>query len=463
MTTNYKILGQALNRLEYITPSNTSTIVSKLKIKNTSYPANIDISVGPSTVYSFSNVYTTEYDFDFYNPSSNLVNDQIISAGLQSDGKVIIGGIFTQADGLNIRGLARINLDGTVDQTFNTPDSNLSYSNPSFRKVVVLSDDKILVSGWETLDAHPTNTSTKIVRLNSDGTIDTTWNNGNTYNFNNYIDNIVVQTDGKVLVSGPFTTVEGNNRKYIARFNADGSLDSSFNSNAPDLNGSISAMQVLSDGKIIIAGLFEYSSKVRTIKLNSDGTFDSSYTFNTPFSQTNAIEELSDGRILMGGNYTYGQINSASVSGNLVLTNSSGNIDNSFNVVFNNTVETIDLLDNIGIFINGLTKLNLSLTETTGAPFYNFVPEGSTMIEYLNNDYYYIGSYNVYRTKQTLISSIKYVSNSSAYLVKNKEMDFDDTIEINGGIALQSGQTLLVDSPDGEDIIIQAYGIEETL
>ena len=52
MTTNYKILGQELNNFEYICDENTNTIFSKLKIKNTSFPSNIDINIGPSTSFN---------------------------------------------------------------------------------------------------------------------------------------------------------------------------------------------------------------------------------------------------------------------------------------------------------------------------------------------------------------------------------------------------------------------------
>jgi hypothetical protein len=83
MAIDYKILGQSLNRFVYQCPENTNTIISKLKIKNTSYPANINVSVGPSASFSES--------LDGFNPNANGV---VYSIAIQPDGKILIGGIF---------------------------------------------------------------------------------------------------------------------------------------------------------------------------------------------------------------------------------------------------------------------------------------------------------------------------------------------------------------------------------
>ena len=78
MTTNYKILGQELNRLVYTCPENTNTIISKLKIKNTSYPANIDVNIGPSA--SFGELP------DSFNP---IINGSPFTINVDSDKKII--------------------------------------------------------------------------------------------------------------------------------------------------------------------------------------------------------------------------------------------------------------------------------------------------------------------------------------------------------------------------------------
>ena len=108
MTTNYKILGQELNRLVYTCPENSNTIISKLKIKNTSYPANIDINIGPSA--SFSELA------DSFDP---VTNDNLYSIAIQSNGKILIGGSFTTVGGVTRNRIARLNSDGTLDSSLN--------------------------------------------------------------------------------------------------------------------------------------------------------------------------------------------------------------------------------------------------------------------------------------------------------------------------------------------------------
>jgi uncharacterized delta-60 repeat protein len=457
MTTNYKILGQELNRLVYTCPENTNTIISKLKIKNTSYPANVDISIGPSSSYSFSNVYTTILDSNFSN-ANNTTDQSISSFGVQSDGKIIVGGAFDTIGGISIRGLARLNLDGTVDQSFNTISTNDGFQNTNFRKVIVLPNDKILVCGWNTLDTAPANTSDRIALLNSDGTLDTSYS----ISINQPVYDMFLQPDGKLIIIGPFTNVGGLTRNYIARLNSDGSQDTTFRSNAPQFNGSLTQIYTQSDGKIIVAGLFELDARIRTVRLNSDGTLDNSYTFNTPFGATNAIQELPDGRILMGGNY--GEINGTNPGSYLVLTDSSGTLDNTFTIVENSIVFQIKYVPNLGTLYSNrvVNKINLSLTEKVVVATSQAIGDVNKF-DLINSDYFYQSTYKMYKTKQDLVSStIMSASSNDTYLVKNKEISFDETIEFNGGIALEEGQILLVDTPNGEDVIIQAYGIEET-
>ena len=64
---------------------------------------------------------------------------------------------------------------------------------------------------------------------------------------------LAVQSDGKIIIGGDFTTVAGVSRNYIARLNSDGSLDESFNPNA---NGAVYVIVVLNDGGILVGGNF---------------------------------------------------------------------------------------------------------------------------------------------------------------------------------------------------------------
>src|SRR5690606_21892439 len=93
----------------------------------------------------------------------------------------------------------------------------------------------------------------RIARLNTDGSLDTTFNIGSGFNYRVY--SIVTQTDGKIIVGGEFTSFNGTPRNYIARLNTDGSLDTTFNVGT-GFNLSVNSISPQTDGKIIVGGWF---------------------------------------------------------------------------------------------------------------------------------------------------------------------------------------------------------------
>ena len=126
------------------------------------------------------------------------------------------------------------------------------------------------------------------------------------------INRTLVQPDGKILVAGNFQIVNDTSKNFIARFNADGTLDTTFNTKS-GANATISAIGLQSDGKIIIGGLFtNYGGQTvgNLARLNADGSFD--ITFNSSgmyytAGANNTITDISvmpDNRIYIGGNFT---------------------------------------------------------------------------------------------------------------------------------------------------------------
>lgn len=112
---------------------------------------------------------------------------------------------------------------------------------------------------------------------------------------------LAVQADGKILVGGKFTTLGVVSRNYIARLNADGSLDTTFN---PDADSPILALAVQPDVKILVRGTFStLSGQVSNYigRLNADGSLD--ITFNANSSVLTLVLQ-SDGKILVGGYFT---------------------------------------------------------------------------------------------------------------------------------------------------------------
>ncbi len=111
---------------------------------------------------------------------------------------------------------------------------------------------------------------------------------------------VAVQADGKILLAGQFTSVGGTARNYIARLNADGSLDPGFNPNANDI---VYSLAVQADGKILLGGMFTTvggTARNYIARLNADGSLDSGFNPNAS-GTVYSVAVQADGKILLGG------------------------------------------------------------------------------------------------------------------------------------------------------------------
>jgi uncharacterized delta-60 repeat protein len=270
---------------------------------------------------------------------SNVVNKITI----QSDGKILVGGIFGTYKGVTGRArLIRLNSDGTLDTAFCTNAVDASkFSVGGVFDIVVQSDGKILVGGSFTAYAGTTGRN-YLIRLNSDGTLDTAFctNAVDSSKFNSTINTIAVQSDGKILVGGNFNNYGATlGRSYLVRFTSAGVLDTAFCANATDgtiFSNTVAYVSLQTDGKILICGVFSaYRVFQRNyfIRLNSDGTLDTAFCANASdgakFSTSvNTIAVQSDGKILVGGTFlAYGGTTGRN---SFIRLNSDGTLDTAF-------------------------------------------------------------------------------------------------------------------------------------
>ncbi|WP_176756873.1 T9SS type A sorting domain-containing protein, partial [Flavobacterium saliperosum] len=130
-------------------------------------------------------------------------NNFVYTMATQADGKILVGGHFTNYNGVAENDIIRLNADGTNDTTFNIGTG----FNDSVHTIAPQADGKILVGGSFT--TYKGVAENRIIRLNTDGTNDTTFNIGT--GFNNGVGIIAPQVDGKILVGGYFTTYKDNN------------------------------------------------------------------------------------------------------------------------------------------------------------------------------------------------------------------------------------------------------------
>jgi uncharacterized delta-60 repeat protein len=233
---------------------------------------------------------------DFGNTSGNGANGEIYATAIQSDGKIIIAGLFTQYNGVTINRIARINTDGTLDNTFNVGTG----ADFSVFCVAIQSDGKILIGGdFGNYNGTP---RVRLARLNTDGTLDNTFTVGT--GANGPVRSIAIQTDGKILIGGSFSAYNGNSAFNIARINTNGSFDNTFNAGT---NAVVFSVAIQTDGKILIGGNFGICngvSNVRIARLNTDGSLDGSFSSGSGFNNNvRSIAIQSDGKILVGGDF----------------------------------------------------------------------------------------------------------------------------------------------------------------
>jgi uncharacterized delta-60 repeat protein len=219
-----------------------------------------------------------------------------LSTALQSDGKILVAGVC----GLQLA-LVRYNPDGSLDASFNGTGEFLSSLSPvqEHCAVAVQPDGKIVV-------ASSNNQDFAVLRLNADGTLDTSFDGDGSVTTDigsSSFDigySVSVLPDGKVVVAGT-STASGSYDIAVVRYNVDGSLDTSLNgtgklltdigTQASDVGQSVF---VQPDGKIVVSG-FSYASGSAdfvVVRYNADGTLDSTFGASDTMGRTVGYSEI---------------------------------------------------------------------------------------------------------------------------------------------------------------------------
>jgi uncharacterized delta-60 repeat protein len=156
-----------------------------------------------------------------------------------ADNKSIIGGDFSSYNGASRHGIARINIDGQLDTTFD-PGDGVSVATGDFISALALQPDgKVIVAGsFSSFNGHACG---NIARLNADGSLDTAFLNKAGAGASGTVRSLVLRGDGTIILGGDFTSYNGIVRNYVARLNADGSLDTTYNPGTA-LNHSVYAL-----------------------------------------------------------------------------------------------------------------------------------------------------------------------------------------------------------------------------
>jgi uncharacterized delta-60 repeat protein len=302
-----------------------------------------------------------------FDPGSGA-NNSVRSFAVQPDGKILVGGLFTEFNGAPRESIVRLNQDGSLDASFAGVDFNFT----TVTDIVIQPDGKILVGG-NFFSVNGT-TRTNIVRLNANGTLDA---NFNTPFLNTVVYDVALQPNGKIIIGGAFTSPINR----IGRLEATGAPDLGFNFGRGIegfFNGSVTDTVTQPDGKTVIVGNFDIVNGARhpgVARLNADGTLDTSFFLNGTLSGTIRTVALQlDGKIIIGGNFSINQ--GSVVFGRIArLFPNNGTVDPGFNVI-SSTGE----VNSLAVQPNGLILVAGSFAQIGGAPAGNIArlhPNGS--------------------------------------------------------------------------------------
>ncbi len=252
---------------------------------------------------------------------SGSIQSNINSIAIQPNGQIVAAGFAII--GANEFALARYNTNGTLDTSFGTNGvvtTSISGSNFSqINSITMQSNGQIVAGGYATQIVSGIN-EFALARYNPNGALDTSFGTNGVVttsisgSTNNQINSVLIQSNGQIVAGGS-TIINGASEFVLARYNSNGTLDSSFDTNGiviTSINGSTSSgifsIAMQSDGQIIAAG--GSSGELALTRYNTNGSLDTSFgtdgivtTAISGFtsSQINSISIQSNGQIVAAG------------------------------------------------------------------------------------------------------------------------------------------------------------------
>ena len=261
-------------------------------------------------------------------PSAWQINTALVRP---SDGKIFVGGYFSDFGGQVRNNIAWANPDGSVDSSFAGLGGATEFE-PNIWTLATQADGKVIMTGlFSSHDGVPHN---NVLRVNPDGTVDSS--------FDVHTDRstraVLIQPDGKILIAGFFGEVNGVPMPRIARLNSDGTLDPSFNPGSGPDRYYIRALALDAAGNIYVGGEFSAFNGVPhtgVVKLTPTGAVDNVFNpanagpFDLVYLVTSMTPPDSNGKIVIGGSFR--NYNGTNIRGIARFDSTTGAIDSTFN------------------------------------------------------------------------------------------------------------------------------------
>lgn len=228
----------------------------------------------------------------------------VLACAIQSDGRILIAGEFTRYNGAEANHIARLLPDGQLDPSFQIG----SGFDQVVKGLVLQSDGRILACG--SFSTYNGASHESVIRLEADGTRDATFDAGN---MNGSVEAVASGPDDTIYITGGVTVVEGITSRNVFRLFADGAVDTDFNTGLGS-DAAPTGLLLMPNGKLMVLGWFErFGSYARTstVLLNTDGTVDPTFGDATGINgRVNAVAIQPDQRVLVGGQFagSYGDL-----------------------------------------------------------------------------------------------------------------------------------------------------------
>jgi len=330
----------------------------------------------------------------FYDGIGTLVGSPSVRwVLLQSDGKLIIVGSFSgvkNASGTMVARscIARVNSDGSLDESYN-PGNGFQYGPGSAYEIptvfqavqqsVGANAGKIIAIG--DFIQFNSNSAPGLVRINADGTFDSSFNFGTGASYPFYeLYGVTKQADDRILVYGLFTTFSGAPHNGIVRLAAStGAVDPGFNPPAFQdylTSGTINVVTEQADGKLVVGGLFHSVGGVavnNAVRLETDGSWDTTFSATAAGPNASSVNtvlvEPTNGKIFVGGNFsTYEGV----ARNNFAWVNSDGSVDGTFDGLAGATDNSPEVYAT-AVQPDGKILVGGLFSSVNGVPHYNLV------------------------------------------------------------------------------------------
>ena len=260
-------------------------------------------------------------DETFLFQGADGVNGTVYALAVAPDGKIVVGGDFTQANGQNHSYLVRYSPTGELDTNFpaQAGPAGIVYS------VKALPNGDIVVGG--NFNAASGTYASNLVIYHADGSVA---GPGTMLQLEGIVYAIGVQKDGKIVIGGEFNQVSGRARNNIARLQSDGTLDDSFlDFSGSGLYGVVYALAIAPDGSVIAGGNFNRADNQACsflAKYSKNGLMDASFlNGNSPTGIVYAVQALPNGGVVAGGQFTVASAGTSAL--NLAIYHTDGNLD----------------------------------------------------------------------------------------------------------------------------------------